>query len=1089
MAELPHSYWSAVAQRLDLARLRWTDHGEILFPGELPDQDFDPVLAYNLGRLPAGKATISRIALQQLQAAMKGLFESFLNQHDRGFDGRTPRQDDQIALSELRAPFCSRAADILVHNGIDGLAAFAERARQWSVSDRASLNQGECAAFIAEFYAALPGAISAVGDSRSMVEYELPSSLREAHLLGLPADVREGLNVLRTVASELGWAFEWIVLHGSFATLDYVIGYSDVDTFGVLRRGVASDPSALLAIRASAPNLWSAIRKADPTQHHGLMCCAAEDFDSYPPVLFPLQILQYGKTLLGQEGSAVQVKETVCHELARSVSRRTRQYFRWCAMTDSHLESRFSLKYATSTLMLVPAFYLQQSGRYRYKRDTFEPFRQVVGDDLNTPVERATRFRAAGGAASSARVQLPATSAQIDDLLDQQRALNQEAPEIGATDVLGEDWLERACRLCEAVLGPGTRSQLNRDRDAVSEVAWEDFPVEISLDAYTEYLAQTQRSLEELNEDCRAIRYGGARLVPGLSDVDTLVVVDPRIDDLSQLSTWRRRPPAVAATLAPDGPSMIVPKSMLWQVECLYPVSNLQHVDFMRADPLIDKRQAAGLAVAETMLSYVLRFSLSSWLRGVMPVRAWLSKLNSLCHALKIMEACGYEGQEWSSFTDDVRQLRSRWFELPREQQKVALYSIARKAIEIELSLVDEVRLFLRRMVTSQQSPDREPSRVVRGVWANDTVFVDDWRPLSSLHEMLGAYRRTGRLLVVLPSEILHLLVYYRQRGGFLSQMLATRLATSDPLRPLLVAPAVESRRQLVESHYAFLKSRGVDWGGVPHWSANPVDPAWGNERELRELERQLTGSTQTPREYWQRFAGTEERMAAVEASVDVQDWNLAIQASEQLLDSGFESGRLHYLLAFSRFALANTDPSLVDKHLARALQLGFDAGWVHWVWAQVHSARSETPAAIEHLVDAVRCGRSEAESLLGDHVCMQVRAMMERGQTRLAAARLDEVLPLVGNHAESLYLSAVLVLTNGGDALAARSQLKKAEELGFDAGWCRYYQAQTFVRLNDAPGALICIESCLSVAPDHGGAMTLRSELEHVVQASGLRS
>jgi hypothetical protein len=1065
--------WSPIRQRLDSARLRWTGAGAIVYPGEHVD-------FFCVPRCPAADphsddAAAARLQplAQELRSAMRGLCEIFVNQHDRGLDGRPLRRDEGIRATDLRLDFCVHAARQLIESGVAGLQGFAERAQSLTVREAQVISTQDCATFIAEFYAALPDAVDRMHPRRVRAAYALPAPARLEDWRDVPAPARSALEEFSHVARErLGWAFRWIVLHGSYATSDYAAGYSDVDTFGVLHASVARDAAALQALRAESVSAWCALRRADPLQHHGVMLAAEQDLAAYLPVMFPLQILAYARTLHGEAGSIIEAQEAPNDFLGRSIALRARQFFRWCLIEEPHIASRFMLKFVTSTAMLVPAFRLQLTGVYRYKRDTFAPFGEIVGDALYAPIEAASRLRRSGLADS--RHRLPAAASSLDELLRQQEAVNAEAPEPRALAILGADWIERMALLAErALVVDEVKRGQPLDEACAAASAWREEPVAIEAGAYDAYLEQARSSL---GAGFALLQYGGSSPVAGISDVDTLVVAGAQAD-LKALSAWRAQ--AQSDSVAPDGPSMIVPLTLLAQIELLYPVSNLAQVDPRSAPGAADRRQAAGLAVAETTLSYVLRFTLTSWLRASFPVRQWLSKLNSLCHALARMEACGYARPEWLEFAAQVVQLRRLWFGQDDAARKRALYRLARRAIEIELTLVDEIRLFLRRMVVPVGASVDDGAQRVLGVWANDTVFVSDWTPLAALQQMLAGSRATGRLLVVLPVEILWLLTYYRQQGGFLAEMLASRLAIAAPALPLIVAPIVEGRRRLVESHYAFLREQGADWGGLPHWSANPQDPTWGNAGLLRHLEARLAASPIDPVRYWRDAGRTDGALAAIEKDVEAQSWAPAIAKCETLLASGFESGRLHYLYAFCRIARGELDPTHVDEHLARALQLGFDAGWTNLMWGQALSARGDDEAAIRRLVDADRGGRSEARQVLPGAACRQARALMDRGQNDQAAALLASLAPLLAGHAEAAYLGAVLLLTLGADPMQAFGQLAEAEKHGFDPAWCRYYQAQALVQAGQREAGIATLDECLRLAPEHAGAASLRSELQ----------
>ena len=81
------------------------------------------------------------------------------------------------------------------------------------------------------------------------------------------------------------------ILHGSLATLDFSKGWSDVDTFVVIKNSTLLNGEDLYEFRNYCINLKKLFYRICPLQHHGLIVFTEEEINNYSINYIPHQIL------------------------------------------------------------------------------------------------------------------------------------------------------------------------------------------------------------------------------------------------------------------------------------------------------------------------------------------------------------------------------------------------------------------------------------------------------------------------------------------------------------------------------------------------------------------------------------------------------------------------------------------------------------------------------------------------------------------------------------------------------------------------------------------------------------------------------
>lgn len=88
------------------------------------------------------------------------------------------------------------------------------------------------------------------------------------------------------------------IVHGSLATFDFSKGWSDVDTFVVIKNSILLSPKKLHRFRALCLDLKKLFYDLCPMQHHGLIVFSEDDLLNYSSFFIPHQVLNSSKEFL-----------------------------------------------------------------------------------------------------------------------------------------------------------------------------------------------------------------------------------------------------------------------------------------------------------------------------------------------------------------------------------------------------------------------------------------------------------------------------------------------------------------------------------------------------------------------------------------------------------------------------------------------------------------------------------------------------------------------------------------------------------------------------------------------------------------------
>jgi hypothetical protein len=196
------------------------------------------------------------------------------------------------------------------------------------------------------------------------------------------------------------------LVHGSMSTLDYSIGWSDLDTLVVVKSETIENSKKLIDFRKEILYAQDFLYKIDPLQHHGFIYCSEFDLSQYLSHCMPVEVLQESKSLIRK--SKLSIKHNRSKLEARYFFDQKVALFKQAyeegvlahhKINDRYLQENYAdintmyqMKYFLSVLMSLPALYLDALGMPCYKKDSFDIVRKNFGNEWEI-IEKASAIR------------------------------------------------------------------------------------------------------------------------------------------------------------------------------------------------------------------------------------------------------------------------------------------------------------------------------------------------------------------------------------------------------------------------------------------------------------------------------------------------------------------------------------------------------------------------------------------------------------------------------------------------------------------------------------------------------------------------
>lgn len=249
-----------------------------------------------------------------------------------------------------------------------------------------------------------------ISEAAGTPHQKLVQPLVEASYLSADHDYRRlVLDICEFVNKRMGNFITHFYLHGSLATLDYEKGWSDVDTFMVIKQDVVRDGSRLLVFRRLCLEAWNLFLKVTPLQHHGFIIATEGDLLAYPSHYLPLPVFDQALGVLhGQQPACLFLRSDDNGAERNLLERRralqeavTHGVFKYHPRNGVYLMSHYQnaedamvqLHSLLGYVVNVPAYFLDAVHQPCYKKESFVRARQYFSDKAWSIIERATAVR------------------------------------------------------------------------------------------------------------------------------------------------------------------------------------------------------------------------------------------------------------------------------------------------------------------------------------------------------------------------------------------------------------------------------------------------------------------------------------------------------------------------------------------------------------------------------------------------------------------------------------------------------------------------------------------------------------------------
>ena len=795
-----------------------------------------------------GEFDPAAVALGQAQNRFRSWTEGIVNGFDHGVDGNTGAHPGRFTAAELDCDNLLFWLGWLADAGCDlpdvrrGVARIA--------GGGATIREAAEAA--AGFYALLPGAVRDTGAKTEAASAAPPpleaGSLGAADGYAAPAD--EFLSHLR---DEAEWAFDFMALHGSYATGDYVRGCSDLDTFGILRKEAASSAGDLLELREAVLPAWKHLYRIDPLQHHGVMLATAQDAGFYAQHFFPLELLKHAKAIWGRASFRVRDGRfdelVIMHQILHGL----------LCMEEGSLDSLsvHRLKRQLQLVVLLPALSFMAEQRYMYKRDSFAEIERILDRDDLRSLRACSRARSENmygeGAFEWGGGEIGA------QLSAYRRAVLEKPPPPELAAAIGGGFVHGlralATRLAARMIS-GIFSRGYPYMQAAFE--WEDEPSPAEPREYDEAAAAIAAKITSRYRNVSVLRCGGAG-APGISDLDLIVCVGGQTDAGSLAEDWEGMLDSRQRYLCAHMPFM-VPAAQAGRIQELWPVSGLARPDGSPVDGAPPDWKAHMFSMTEI---YVFVNPLAGYAEafagGRIKERSALHALKSATYTLAVLRANGVELDD--GLEAELDRLRASWFGAGAAERRSRLLGLYVRSLGIHLGAIDAVRSGIARHA-------RYGGAGAAGSIHDQIAFVRDWTPQAALDCMSAQMYRGSGHLQVMPEEFLIQLCLYAKRPGPLSRHLSGHMIHNvDP--ELLSGELLERRARFLDGLVGDLQGMGVEAPVLPTFAVRASSYA-GMRRSLLSMMSDPGGAVRAAnrieREHYEAAGGASELIGELEA-------------------------------------------------------------------------------------------------------------------------------------------------------------------------------------------------------------------------------
>ncbi len=652
------------------------------------------------------------------------------------------------------------------------------------ITPRTKLNLVEFAKYLSSFYQ-LWDEIIPKGEVRSKLSIG-KSYVRWLQDGGENTKYEQVHNLYLMLRNREEYFFHRALIHGSIATLDDTLGFSDLDTAFVVRAEVLKNPRKLLELRKLATDILILTYAFDPFMHHGPYYISEIDLAWYPEALFPSVLFRYGVELL-DNSEEIEVRPRPSHDITDKQIDMFEEFFQNWSSKPFILKNSFELEWILGSAMLLPALYLQRkTEEFRYKRDTFPLAEKDFSPEEWEPIRTASELRNNLGPRPKPPRWLVglAQKMRCPGLLQKWARYHpisvRRARE--TTKILGQDYTQHVLHLLNSMkskLSQKTsygatahdrKKVLQHTKDPpilryfnnISHGPFTDIPRAIPKEKYDAAIEMLVTYWSRLPQRPMAIYQIGKVSAPGISDLDfVLVFANDKTIDWNQFQP-QSFPDWIQELMT--HPPYCCTRELWADLSAWHPTFDLRYLwgDRLSA-PKISEEFVSGCALGMLVDYLTVKvprdFIWTAWERPL-NVRLLLAMLHSFKYTLKLAEQAGFTVPEsaWQTISQ-VDSLRGSWSEMNYSAQLEKLAQLCAEICDEAGRLITQVDIQL------SQSIGKLGKHVPRVTCpcSNPSLlhFVTPWTFMDAMEFTFENYSRTGRIVWTSPFSFSQIFAVY----------------------------------------------------------------------------------------------------------------------------------------------------------------------------------------------------------------------------------------------------------------------------------------------------------------------------------------
>lgn len=183
-------------------------------------------------------------------------------------------------------------------------------------------------------------------------------------------------------------------LHGSLSTLDYVKGWSDVDTLIILKKETIKDYRRLIKISRHIYKVRKFSSLIDPLQHHGPHILTEDEMLFYPQSFLPFDVIAHSTTLFPNfQKTLVFYERPSDVERIKSFISMEQFFVSSLKKPVNYFRRLYNFKYLLHILMMLPSKYLQAKNILCYKKYSFKLAKNEISSENWEIIDEISEIR------------------------------------------------------------------------------------------------------------------------------------------------------------------------------------------------------------------------------------------------------------------------------------------------------------------------------------------------------------------------------------------------------------------------------------------------------------------------------------------------------------------------------------------------------------------------------------------------------------------------------------------------------------------------------------------------------------------------